>query len=362
MLLLLKNDPLLNIRDNGSCEILDFDRLPFALRKRDVTFIDFMEWAANRTLSIGRSYAKEILNSMRLSQNNRYAVCKACRGLSLEDSYWIKQDGDSKTWEEVSLFQNPLSLFITEISLSGKNIHYRTEGGEHGNIHTPELTTLGVSAKGWIRGEDGLCLHKVGKYEIPADEILSALHIPHIHYAVSQAAEIDCYLTEERKQWIEGVGEVIVNSGLFTTEDTAFVTFEEFQLFCGAYGLNAFQEAARMDRDFYLKMQVADYILNNNDRHEQNWGFFMDNASGKITGFCPLFDHDHAFAGHENVMSQTTEEPVLLYDAAAEAQKELNLDLSALDNMEKPKLLSKKQWDEVLERKKRLEKIGGFYI
>ena len=362
MLLLLKNDPLLNIRDNGSCEILDFDRLPFALRKKDVTFIDFMEWAANRTLSIGRSYAKEILNSMRLSQNNRYAVCKACRGLSLEDSYWIKQDGDSKTWDEVSLFQNPLSLFITEISLSGKNIHYRTEGGERGNIHTPELTTLGASAKGWIRGEGGLCLHKVGKYEIPADEILSALHIPHIHYAVSQAAEIDCYLTEERKQWIEGVGEVIVNSGLFTTEDTAFVTFEEFQLFCGAYGLNAFQEAARMDRDFYLKMQVADYILNNNDRHEQNWGFFMDNASGKITGFCPLFDHDHAFAVHENVMSQTTEEPVLLYDAAAEAQKELNLDLSALDNMEKPKLLSKKQWDEVLERKKRLEKIGGFYI
>lgn len=49
------------------------------------------EWASNRTLSIGRSYAKEILNSMRLPQSNRYAVCKACRGLSLEDAYWIRQ-------------------------------------------------------------------------------------------------------------------------------------------------------------------------------------------------------------------------------------------------------------------------------
>ena len=96
MLLLLKNHPLLTIQDNGTCEILDFDRLPFALRKENVTFIDFMEWAANRTLSIGRSYAKEILNSMRLPQNNRYAICKACRGLSLEDSYWIKQDGMTK--------------------------------------------------------------------------------------------------------------------------------------------------------------------------------------------------------------------------------------------------------------------------
>ncbi len=33
MQLLLKNTPILEIQDNGTCEILDFDRLPFALRK-----------------------------------------------------------------------------------------------------------------------------------------------------------------------------------------------------------------------------------------------------------------------------------------------------------------------------------------
>ena len=92
--LLLKDKPLMEIYPTGKCVILDFDRLPFALRKESVSFVDFMEWASNRTLSMGRSYAKEILNAMRLSQTNRYAVCRACRGLSLEDSYWIRQDGD----------------------------------------------------------------------------------------------------------------------------------------------------------------------------------------------------------------------------------------------------------------------------
>ena len=100
MLLYLKNDPILEIQENGTCTILDFDRLPFALRKEDITLLDFIEWASNRTLSLGRSYAKEILNSLRLSQTNRYALCKACRGLSLEDSYWLKQEGDNKTWED----------------------------------------------------------------------------------------------------------------------------------------------------------------------------------------------------------------------------------------------------------------------
>lgn len=83
MLLLLKTHPLLAIQDNGTCEIF----APFTLRKENVTFINFMKRTANRTLSTGRSCVKEILNSIRLLQNNRYAICKACGGLSLEDFY-----------------------------------------------------------------------------------------------------------------------------------------------------------------------------------------------------------------------------------------------------------------------------------
>ena len=106
-----------------------------------------------------------------------------------------------------------------------------------------------------------------------------------------------------------------------------------------------------MDRDFYLKMQIADYILNNNDRHEQNWGFLMDNVTGKLTGFCPLFDHDHAFSSYENIMSQTTESDTTLKEAAVRAQRELQLDLDKLDDMEQPQFLSAAQWDAVLDRK-----------
>lgn len=353
--LLLKDRPVLRIHDNGVCDILKFSYLPFALRKESLTFIEFMEWAANRTLSIGRSYAKEILNALRLSQNNRYAVCKACRGLSLEDAYWIRQDGDEACWSEVNLFQNPLSLFITEISLSGRNVTYQGSANLRQKIHTPELTTLGASAKGWIRHTDELYLHKVGKYEIPADEILNALHIPHIHYRQSTEDEVFSYLTRERKEWIYGVGETVVNAKIFTSEEIALVTFEEFQIFCNAYGLDAYEEAKKIDPEFYLKMQIADYILNNNDRHEQNWGFFMENETGKLIGYCPLFDHDHAFAAYETVMSQTTKKEMTLREAAIDAQRELQLDLSSLELMDCPRFLSEGQWEKVLERKRILE-------
>ena len=31
------------------------------------------------------------------------------------------------------------------------------------------------------------------------------------------------------------------------------------------------------------------------DRNGANFGFFMDNRSGKLQGLYPLMDHDHAF-------------------------------------------------------------------
>lgn len=84
----------------------------------------------------------------------------------------------------------------------------------------------------------------------------------------------------------------------------------------------------------------------------------MDNESGKLTGFCPLFDHDHAFTPYDGVVSQTVEEPVSLYEAAVRVQKELQMDLGVLEKMKKPPLLSLEQWKQVLGR---VEKLKEFW-
>ena len=83
----------------------------------------------------------------------------------------------------------------------------------------------------------------------------------------------------------------------------------------------------------------------------------MENTTGKLTGFCPLFDHDHAFVNYDNVMSQTTEAAMTLEDAAVRAQKELGFDLSLLIEMEQPRFLNNVQWDAVLKRADRLLQI-----
>ena len=54
-------------------------------------------------------------------------------------------------------------------------------------------------------------------------------------------------------------------------------------------------------------MQIADYILGNEDRHGANFGFFMDNRSGKLQGLYPLMDRGHAFSEDGDISSQTSE-------------------------------------------------------
>ena len=352
MQIFLKDLPVLSVETDGNCRILDFDHLPFALRKEKVAFPDFYEWASNRTLSIGRTHAKEILNAFRISQTNRFAICKACRGLSLQDAYWIRQDGDAADWSKINLFHNPLSLFVAGLSLSGDTGFIPQPETPPDPIHTPELTTLGVTAKGWFRERDGLYLYKIGKNELAADAILSAARIPHLSYQEAGAAEKEKYLSASRREWVDHVGEVLVKSKLFTSPELSMVTFEEFRTFCGHYGLDAYEQAMKMDPSAYRRMQIADYLLNNSDRHEQNWGFFMENRSGKLVGYCPLFDHDHAFSPRDPIYSQTSVSYVTLKEAALTAMREEPVDLRPVLDLEKPFFLDDEKWTAVLGRVK----------
>ena len=76
----------------------------------------------------------------------------------------------------------------------------------------------------------------------------------------------------------------------------------------------------------------------------------MDNETGKLIGYCPLFDHDHAFSSYERIYSQTTEEQKTLFEAAKEAQNELQMDFQTLLTMEQPHFLTQHQWEQVLNR------------
>ena len=262
--------------------------------------------------------------------------------------YWLREEEEELTWDEVNLFQNDISKGMASTALVGDVLH------EHGKIHTPELTTQGQAAKAWVRRDGNLYLYKIGKKELAASVILDALGFSHVPYRKVEGGELEEVVSPERKQRILDWDERVVKCRLIASQEYSMVNFEDFQMYCQYEGKNVYEEVLRLDRRHYLEMQTADYILNNIDRHGANWGFFMDNATGRLTGLYPLLDHDQAFSDVEGMLSQTTEERFDLETAALLAETELHSELEAVLRLDCPEGIGEKRWNQVKERTRRL--------
>ena len=72
------------------------------------------------------------------------------RALSLNDTFWVKRQGEVLQWRDVSLYTNPFSEVISEAAFDG------TVSETDFSSTSPEFGTDGYYAKCWIREESGI--------------------------------------------------------------------------------------------------------------------------------------------------------------------------------------------------------------
>ncbi len=356
----LKDQPVLEI-SSYSCRILDYDRLPVSLRYESVGFDDVMHgWTENRTMSVGRTNAKKLLAGFGISQSNPYLVARLFHFTSLTDCYWMKEEGEQVQWRDVSLFRNRLERTVSATALMGVPGYFKDKVMEfaESRIHTPELTAQGMAAKAWIRERGGLYLYKVGKKELAASRILDALKISHVRYEDAGEEMLARIADKKRIDSIKNAGEKVVKCKIITSEQKALVPWEDFQMYCAYHDLDEYACVRERDPHGYYSMEIADYILGNEDRHGANFGFFMDNRTGKIGNLHPLMDHDHGFSQESDIISQTSETKETLETAAIKAAGlgSWGIDCQAALQMKRPEELSEEEWEGVQERVRRVER------
>ncbi len=367
----LKDQPVLEICDYR-CRILDYDRLHVSLRYEGVGFDDVMHgWTENRTMSMGKTNAKRLLAGFGISQSNPYLVAKLFHFTSLTDCYWMKEEGEQAQWKDVSLFRNRLEKAVSATALLGVPGSFKDQVRDsvkrHGaerpriRIHTPELTAQGLAAKAWIRERGGMYLYKVGKKELAASRILDALGIPHVVYEEAEESALARIADQKRIDYIKETDEKIVKCRMITSEQKAIVSWEDFQMYCAYHDMDEYAYVTERDPRGYYTMQIVDYILANEDRHGANFGFYMDNRTGKLLELYPLMDHDRSFSEEDALPSQTSPEEETLEAAAVRAAGAgpWEIDYEAVLRMKKPEELSQAQWEEVLERIRRLDHAVG---
>ena len=223
-------------------------------------------------------------------------VISVSKGLSLNDCYWIVEEGFDGAFDEYNLYDNKFSRILGLIAFTGYGSSIRTS-----LMSSPEFTTNGMLPKCWRRIDGKIKLFKGGTKgasntgnepysEFYAYQVAEALGVNAVRYGLSK--------------W---KGELCSTCDLFTSKDNAFLPVGRIVRQGGMKAVREYYDSLG-DRftEALNEMLIFDALICNTDRHFGNFGFMIDSRSNTITSPAPLFDHGNSlfnFAGSDDLES-----------------------------------------------------------
>lgn len=253
-----------------------------------------LKWLERRVIPKNRTFVDQILKTLGLSHNDTKGIIDVCKGLSLNDSYWILPEGFEGTFEQYNLYDNRFSEMLALVAYTG--------AGQTKQAFTtsPELTTNGMLPKAWrfIEG-DGIYLYKGG-----TSGAANAGREPFCEYYASQVAEA-MGLNAVHYDLENWKGITASKCKLFTDKDTSFVPIGRIVKSGGIQKcLDYYDKLGKIFSEQIRSMLVFDALIYNEDRHFGNFGVLRDNHTGKIVAPAPIFDNGlslFCFAGREDI-------------------------------------------------------------
>lgn len=241
-------------------------------------------WVKQRNIPKNRAFASNFLAKSGLSANRPLGILALSKGLSLDDCYWVVEDGDDSAFDEVNLYDNRISRLLAQVAFTGYGSSRRSDF-----VSSPEFTTNGMLPKCWRRIDGRIYLYKGGTVgfansgfepysEYYAADVAQVLGVDAVDYGIHRWKGILCSSCE-----------------LFTSKALSFVPAGNvvgeggWQAVLSEYGEmgDGFAEALS-------DMLAFDALVCNTDRHLNNFGFLADNATNRIVAPAPLFDHGNS--------------------------------------------------------------------
>ena len=258
--------------------------LPLDLHQ-EVTAEKLESWLRHRTIPKNRAYVDSLLSAMGLSPNRPMDIIRLSKGLSLNDCYWVVEEGFDGSFEQCNLFDNRFSRILGQIAFTGHGSAHRPGGISS----SPEFTTNGMLPKCWRREKGVIRLYKGGTEgasntgfepysEFYAAQIAQILRIHAIPYHLSR--------------W---KGRLCSTCELFTSKHLSYMPIGRLVTRGGMEAVRKFYET--LGEEFVKALNdmiVFDALIYNVDRHFGNFGLLIDSKTNRIVAPAPLFDHGNS--------------------------------------------------------------------
>ena len=289
----------------------------------EVTPRGLESWIRHRSIPKNRAYVDNLLSVLGLSANRPLDLLRISKGLSLNDCYWVKEEGSRDIFDAVNLYDNRFSRVLGQIAFTGYG-----SSDISGISSSPEFTTNGMLPKCWRRLDGRIVLFKGGTMgasnagyepysEFYASQLAEVLGVDAVPYGLSRWKGLLCSTCE-----------------LFTSKERSFVPVGRIVRTGGMQAVRKYYEelGGRFTRALD-DMILFDALIFNTDRHYGNFGFLVDSRTNRIIAPAPLFDHGNSlfnFAGPDALKDQKsflkyakTQMPCVYDDFVGEARKTL---------------------------------------
>ncbi len=252
---------------------------------------ELSRFLASRRIPKNRAYAQLILEPYGISLENTKGIIDITKGTSINDSYLVVAEDDPIRFAECNLFENDFNVALQIAAYSGVVSH---DALDSRGIPS-ELTASGSFPKAWRIVDDKRILYKAGDARLSAAKRITP-YLEHLASQVAKAMGINAVsygLTKWR-------GQLCSTCEIMNTKDVSFVpiyaALPRWRI--ARIGLDSalefFYEISPTASTAFVTMLVFDSVIANKDRHFGNYGVLRDNASGKVLGMAPLFDHNLA--------------------------------------------------------------------
>lgn len=240
------------------------------------------EWWIDRSIPASRSGIRHVLEVLDIPSTKM--LLTKCFGLSLSDQYWIKPQASNVTWQEINFFDHSFSEDIGDVLL-GKPVKT-----EQFDFHSPDNTSDGCLKKRWKIIDGKRCLIKAGSNpymqqpfnEVIASRIMDRLGIPHVPYTLLWADKRPYSVCED---FITKDTELVGAWRVMKTQkkDNSTSVYRHYLNCCEEFGVKDIIHSVD-------QMLVLDYIIANEDRHQNNFGLIRDANTLQWVGAAPIFD------------------------------------------------------------------------
>jgi len=275
-----------NISSNGieglSVEIIEFynsqSLFPIDLEH---TNSGLLKWLKRRVIPRNRAFVQSFLAKLGLNVNDTKGIIEICKGLSLNDCYWIVDESFDGTFDEYNLYDNKFSRVLSMIAYTGYGNTTRRDFAS-----TPELTTGGILAKCWRRLNGKIILYKAGSTGAAntGNESYSEFYAFQIAETMGLNA-VKYNLNKWKKQ-------LFSTCELFTSKEFSYVPAGRIVTDGGWVAVIEYYKA--LGKRYYeslVDLLIFDAVICNEDRHFGNFGLIVDNETNQIVDTAPIFDN-----------------------------------------------------------------------